>query len=74
MVGGQKIIEGLKQALAGDLARVTINGQTWVRVTDLNNDVQEIMRINNVLRDLVLAALKTCSDDNWIKRAREAVK
>jgi hypothetical protein len=28
---GAKIIEGLKQALEGDLARVTIDGQTWVR-------------------------------------------
>lgn len=31
---GQKIIEGLKAAVAGDLARVTIDGQTWER-TDL---------------------------------------
>ena len=30
-MSGAKIIEGLKQAIAGDLARVTIAGQVWVR-------------------------------------------
>lgn len=30
-MSGQKIIDGLKQAVAGDFARVTIEGQTWVR-------------------------------------------
>lgn len=28
---GRKIIEGLQQAVAGDLARVTIDGQVWSR-------------------------------------------
>lgn len=32
MTAGTKIIEGLKQAIAGDFSRVTIEGQTWVRV------------------------------------------
>jgi|HubBroStandDraft_5_1064220.scaffolds.fasta_scaffold192517_3 hypothetical protein len=32
-MSGAKIIEGLKQAIAGDFARVTIEGQTWVRVS-----------------------------------------
>jgi hypothetical protein len=31
-MSGAKIIKGLKQALAGDFTRVTIKGQTWVRV------------------------------------------
>lgn len=30
---GQKIIDGLKHAIAGNFARVTIDGQTWERVT-----------------------------------------
>lgn len=30
---GQKIIAGLKDAIAGNFARVTIDGQTWVRQT-----------------------------------------
>ena len=29
---GARIIESLKQAAAGDFARVTIDGQTWVRL------------------------------------------
>jgi hypothetical protein len=30
-VSGEKIIAGLKNAVAGNFARVTIEGQTWVR-------------------------------------------
>ena len=30
-MSGAKIIEGLKQAIAGGLARVTIDGQVWER-------------------------------------------
>lgn len=30
-MGAQKIIEGLKQAISADFARVTIEGVTWVR-------------------------------------------
>lgn len=52
---GPKIIEGLKQAVAGDLARVTIEGETWARVKDIHADQHEIMRINNELRLALLA-------------------
>lgn len=31
MGAGQKIIDGLKDAVAGNFARVTIDGQTWER-------------------------------------------
>lgn len=31
---GRKIIEGLKEAVAGDFASVTIDGQRWVRDDD----------------------------------------
>lgn len=30
-VSGSKIIDGLKDAIAGNFARVTIGGQVWVR-------------------------------------------
>lgn len=33
-MGGQKIIDGLKDAIAGNMARVTIDGQIWER-TDM---------------------------------------
>lgn len=49
---GRKIIQSLEKAAAGDLARVTINGETWAKVRDIHADQQEIMRINNLLRDL----------------------
>jgi len=32
MSSGQRIIDGLKEAIAGDFSRVTIDGKTWVRV------------------------------------------
>lgn len=51
-MGGSKIIEGLKDAVAGNLSRVTIGGETWAKVNDIHADQQEIMRINNSLRDL----------------------
>lgn len=55
-MSGQKIIDGLKDAAAGNFGRVTIGGQTWVRADELHKDQQEIMRINNKLRKLVLEA------------------
>ena len=55
-MGGHKIIEALKEAVAGDIARVTIDGHTWARVSDIHADQQEIMRINNDLRALLLKA------------------
>lgn len=30
-MSGQRVIDGLKDALAGNLARVTIDGETWTR-------------------------------------------
>lgn len=30
-MSGQKILDGLKEAIAGDFGRVTIDGQVWVR-------------------------------------------
>jgi hypothetical protein len=33
-MNGQKIIDGLRDAIAGNFARVTIEGQTWVREDD----------------------------------------
>jgi hypothetical protein len=48
MGNGEKIIEGLRQAVAGDLARVTIQGQVWVR--DKNS---ELVRLRAILKTLV---------------------
>lgn len=36
-MSGQKIIDGLKDAVVGNFARVTIDGQVWVRLD--NNPV-----------------------------------
>jgi len=32
-MNGQRIIDGLKEAISGDFGRVTINGHVWQRVT-----------------------------------------
>lgn len=61
-MSGAKIIEGLKEAIAGDLSRVTIDGQVWVRATDLHADQQELMRINNALRVTLLSARQFIND------------
>ena len=67
-MGGAKIIEALKEAQAGDFASVTIEGETWARVKDIHADQQEIMRINNDLRDALLAIKRRVVGDrvpNW---------
>lgn len=52
---GAKIINSLQEAMAGDIARVTIEGETWAKVKDIHADQQEIMRVNNTLRETLLA-------------------
>lgn len=66
---GVKIIEALKEAIAGDLARVTIEGETWAKVKDIHADQQEIMRINNTLRDNI----KKCADE-FSRLSRDGTK
>lgn len=52
-MGGQKIIDGLKDAIAGNLDRVTIDGQVWVRRdAEIERLREEIKR----LEELWLAA------------------
>jgi hypothetical protein len=53
-MSGAKIIDALKDAAAGNLARVTVEGETWAKVKDIHADQQEIMRINNELRAALL--------------------
>lgn len=60
---GPKIIESLKQAVAGDLARVTIEGEAWAKVKDIHADQQEIMRINNEMRVLLLEIREAMEND-----------
>lgn len=33
-MSGKKILDGIRDAVVGNLSRVTIDGQTWVRVPD----------------------------------------
>lgn len=84
-MSGQKIVEGLKEAIADDFSRVTIDGQTWLRATELASDLQEIMRINNALRGLLNEAVDSLregykgpdglgwSEHDWLKRVSETV-
>ena len=46
-MSGAKIIEGLKEAVAGNFGRVTIEGQAWVR-EDAAKD-REIARLREAL-------------------------
>lgn len=74
-----RIIEGLQQAMEGDIPRITIQGQTWARVTDIHADQQEIMRINNELLSALQAVLEIeneqyGSDYEEIDRARSIAR
>lgn len=80
-MSGQKIIDGLKEAIAGDLSRVTIDGQVWVRATELHADQQEIMRINNELLALLREAMDSRAPDyveaaypGWADRVRQTIQ
>lgn len=68
-----KLIASIEEAIAGDFARVTIDGETWARVKDIHSDQQEIMRINNELRLLLLECRKHVSAD-LLARISAAVK
>lgn len=74
-MSGAKIIEGLKEAVAGDMTRVTIEGQTWLRADTLARDLQDIMRINNSMRLLLNEALRPEGTNwpNWGRRVRYVV-
>jgi hypothetical protein len=49
---GSKIIEGIKQAIAGDFASVTVDGQTWVRSTPLPAGADVVERAKLALLEL----------------------
>lgn len=50
---GQRIIAGLKEAIAGNLVRVTIDGQVWERKDPHMKRDQRIRRIMNRCTDVV---------------------
>lgn len=56
-MSGAKIIEGLKDAVAGNFSRVTIEGQVWVR-----RGYEEWQPINTAPRDQFI--LLFCSEDS----------
>jgi hypothetical protein len=62
MSTGQKIIDSLKEAAQGDFARVTVAGQTWVRL-DRINTLDSCFR--EIVRDELMRChvIKDCSDD-----------
>lgn len=59
---GQKIIDGLKDAVEGNFSRVTVAGQTWVRL-DTVTTMEECIR--HIVRDELVRChvVKDCSDD-----------
>lgn len=64
-MSGQKILDGLKDAVAGNFARVTIEGQVWVRQerapVDVNSKEAELWSENMRLKsenEHLRAALK----------------
>ena len=63
-MSGQKIIDGLKDAIAGNYARVTIDGQQWIR--EDRAEATLLRKENGKLQaeiERLRAALKECADD-----------
>ena len=62
MRGGAKIIDSIEQAARGDFSRVTVAGQTWVRL-DRVNTLDQCIR--EIVRDEMIKCkvLKDCADD-----------
>src|SRR5581483_3628517 len=71
-MSGHKIIEGLRQAVAGNFARVTIEGQTWVRVDDANPDDPDIEAAAMAFANHVAERGGTISDGD--RRLLEAMR
>lgn len=56
MSSGNKIIDGLREAIAGNFSRVTIEGQTWVRMGDNEGSVTINIRLTKKLKKQLMAA------------------
>jgi len=65
-MSGRKIIEGLQEAVAGNFSRVTIEGQTWVR---LESDVAPAARTP---ADLTIAELDQIAREAFSEAAAKA--
>jgi hypothetical protein len=61
-MSGQKIIEALKEAADGNLARVTVEGQTWVLVEEVEQKKQRALLAEHHLADAVAAHSKFLID------------
>jgi hypothetical protein len=59
---GQKITEALQAAVNGNLARVTVEGQTWVRVEEVEQQKQRALVAEHHLADAVAAHSKFLID------------
>lgn len=62
MSGGQKIIDGLREAVAGNLAVVTIDGVMWVR-----KDVSRVGELESALARALKAANAGAGSRQWEK-------
>jgi chromosome segregation ATPase len=67
---GRKILDALQEALAGDIARVTVAGQTWIHVEELEQLRAQVASLKGEIdwhcqdRDRLLAEASELKDDN----------
>jgi hypothetical protein len=71
-VSGQKIIGGLRDAVAGNLARVTVDGCTWVRKEDLDRLRAEVAEWRQAAR--VEAKASVTNSVVRLERLRPVIK
>jgi len=77
---GHRIIESVKQAIAGDFAVVTVDGQTWVRRDGLSLAVEALkeceVAYNNVFAEMQknFPRITSIGEFDYLKRAADRAR
>jgi len=66
---GARIIEGLKEAMDGDFASVTIDGVEWVRA----DEIERLKRIESAVMPVVMTVMGTEDPKQWLHALGEMI-
>jgi hypothetical protein len=65
-MSGQKIVEGLKDAIAGNFSRVTVEGQVWTRGAPQEERAQALLQdANELIRSFSSICDREGQATNW---------
>jgi len=80
MSAGKKLIQSLQEAVDGNFARITHNGQTWVRIEEVRDAEERVRREcgaeHDALRDGLKHALHLVNligESQWQREIREVI-